>query len=134
MLFYKQGFFRQNQVHTRGFYLGHTPYGFAQLTLQGPLIINLLYKIGLSDLALVKHFKTNCPTLQHILSCNFQPQAVLFVLRYQNCGSVILEFIGNVFLLQYFSYPGSVFLAQIRIQNSVFRLVQPVQKKDQKHD
>ena len=115
--FYKKAAVRNNQVYARAFHIGKLADSTRELALQGAGIVDLLHKVGLPDLDLVKNFKTYALPHQAAFARNLDAFVVHHFLGHKNGLAVVGKLVHDLVGLKRLDDNAGVFCAEVGIEH-----------------
>ena len=128
--FYKQAAVRNNQVHARALHIGKFADSTRKFALQGACVVDLLHKVGLADLDLVKNFKTYALPHQAAFASDLDAFIVHHFLGHKNGLTVVGKLIHDLVCLKRLDDNAGVFGAKVGIQHLIIWARSPNGKAD----
>ena len=106
-------------MHAGALHAGELADGAGQFALQRAGVVDLLHKVGLTDLDLVEDLKADALPHQTASSGNLDALVVDHFLRHHDGGAVVGKFIRNLFRFEHTEDAVGVLAAQVGIQDAV---------------
>lgn len=105
--------------------LGKFGDGTGQFALQGALVVDALYEVGLPDLGFVKELEADALPMQGAFAGEFEPGFIDHVCGHLDGSSRIGDPVRDFFLLQVTHDAGRIFLVQLAVKGPVVDHVHP---------